>query len=244
MEFTGAPVGFAGPVTEKNIRIIYDISVKDMRNAITGANKKDTHYTGVNPGRDFIINEEADITTARAGDICPACSSAMYEKKGIEVGHIFKLGYKYTEAMNVTVLDETGKVVTPIMGCYGIGVNRTLAAVVEQNNDERGIIWPKSVTPFQVHLIGIAKTDEEAMAIDRIYDILVDSGIDVLYDDRKASPGFKFADADLIGIPLRITAGKGFFANGDLEVKERDKKDLRNVPADMIVEEIRRFYKE
>jgi len=244
VEFTGAPVGFAGPVTEKNIRIIYDISVKDMRNAITGANKKDTHYTGVNPVRDFIIKEEADITTARAGDICPACGSHMYEKKGIEVGHIFKLGYKYTEAMKLTVLDENGKGVTPIMGCYGIGVNRTMAAVVEQNNDERGIIWPKSVTPFHVHFIGIAKTDEETAAIDRIYDTLLDSGIDVLYDDRKASPGFKFADADLIGIPPRITAGKGFFANGELEVKERDKKDLRNVPADMIVEEIRRFYKE
>ncbi|HPS58070.1 MAG TPA: proline--tRNA ligase [Spirochaetota bacterium] len=243
-EFTGAPVGFAGPVTSRDIRIVYDISVKDMNNAITGANKTDTHYSGVNPGRDFKINEEADITTAHAGDICPKCGSALYEKKGIEVGHIFKLGYKYTETMKVTVLDENGKGVTPIMGCYGIGVNRTMAAVVEQNNDERGIIWPKSVAPFQVHFIGIAKTDEETAAIDRIYDKMLDAGIEVLYDDRKASPGFKFADADLIGIPLRITAGKGFFANGELEVKERDKKELQNIPADRIIEEIRRFYTE
>lgn len=241
-EFTGAPVGFAGPVTTRDIRIIYDISVKDMKNAITGANKIDTHYSGVNPGRDFKIREEADITTARAGDICPKCGSAMYEKKGIEVGHIFKLGYKYTEAMKVTVLDENGKGVTPIMGCYGIGVNRTMAAVVEQNNDERGIIWPKSVSPFQVHFIGIAKTDEETAIIDKIYETLLDAGIEVLYDDRKASPGFKFADADLIGIPLRVTAGKGFFANGELEVKERDKKELRNITSESIVEEIRRYY--
>ena len=243
-DFTGAPTGFAGPVTSRDIRIVYDISVKDMHNAITGANKKDLHYTGVNPGRDFAIKEEADITTAREGDICPKCGSPMYVKKGIEVGHIFKLGYKYTEAMKVTVLDENGKEVTPIMGCYGIGVNRTMAAVVEQNNDDRGIIWPKAVTPFQVHLVGIAKSDEENDVIDKIYNSMVDAGIEVLYDDRKASPGFKFADADLIGIPLRVTAGKGFFANGELELKERSKKDIVNIPSERIIDEIKRFYAE
>ncbi len=167
----------------------------------------------------------------------------MYEKKGIEVGHIFKLGYKYTKAMNVTVLDEKGATITPIMGCYGIGVNRTMAAVVEQNNDERGIIWPKSVAPFQVHLIGIAKSDEEISAVDKIYETLLDSGIEVLYDDRKASPGFKFADADLIGIPLRVTAGKGFFANGELEFKERSKKDILNIPAGKLIETVKEYLK-
>ncbi len=241
---TGAPVGFAGPVTKRDIRIVYDVSVKDIANAVAGANKKDTHFSGANPGRDFTIKEEADFTTAREGDICPKCGSPMYVKKGIEVGHIFKLGYKYTEAMKVSVLDESGKGVTPIMGCYGIGVNRTMAAVVEQNNDERGIIWPKSVAPFQVHLVGISKTDEETAAIDAVYEKLLDAGIEVLYDDRKASPGFKFADADLIGIPMRITAGKGFFANGELEVKERNKKEITNVPADSIVDLIRRFYRD
>ncbi|PKL17580.1 MAG: proline--tRNA ligase [Spirochaetae bacterium HGW-Spirochaetae-5] len=163
---TGAPFGFAGPVGIKDARIVFDISVKNMVNAITGANKKDYHLSGVNPVRDFNIKEEADITSARAGDICPKCGSPMYEKKGIEVGHIFKLGYKYTKAMNLTVLDEKGASITPIMGCYGIGVNRTMAAAVEQNNDERGIIWPKSIAPFQVHLIGIAKTDEETAAVE------------------------------------------------------------------------------
>lgn len=240
---TGAPFGFAGPVGIKDTRIVYDISVNDMSNAITGANKKDYHFSGVNPGRDFAVKEAADLTSARAGDICPKCGAPMYEKKGIEVGHIFKLGYKYTKAMNLTVLDEKGEAVTPIMGCYGIGVNRTMAAVVEQCSDERGIIWPKEVTPFQVHLIGISKTDEETKAIDEIYEKLMSAGIDVLYDDRKASPGFKFADADLIGIPLRVTAGKGFFANGELEFKERNKKDLVNIPADKIIDTVKEYYK-
>lgn len=238
---TGAPFGFAGPVGIKDARIVFDISVKNMVNAITGANKKDYHLSGVNPVRDFNIKEEADITSARAGDICPKCGSPMYEKKGIEVGHIFKLGYKYTKAMNLTVLDEKGASITPIMGCYGIGVNRTMAAAVEQNNDERGIIWPKSIAPFQVHLIGIAKTDEETAAVDKIYETLLDAGIEVLYDDRKASPGFKFADADLIGIPLRVTAGKGFFANGELEFKERKSKDILNIPAEKLLDTIKEY---
>ncbi len=237
----GAPFGFAGPVGIKDTRIVFDVSVKNMANAVTGANKKDYHFSGVNPGRDFNIKEESDITSARAGDICPKCGSAMYEKKGIEVGHIFKLGYKYTKAMNLTVLDEKGASITPIMGCYGIGVNRTMAAAVEQNNDERGIIWPKAIAPFQVHLIGIAKTDEETAAVDKIYETFLDAGIDVLYDDRKASPGFKFADADLIGIPLRVTAGKGYFANGELEFKERKSKDIQNIPAEKILETIKQY---
>ncbi|MCL1833282.1 MAG: proline--tRNA ligase [Leptospirales bacterium] len=238
-EVTAAPVGFAGPVTEKDIRIIYDISVKDLTGSITGANKKDYHYKSVNPGRDFIIKEEADITTARSGDHCPKCGSVMGEKKGIEVGHIFKLGYKYTKSMNLAVLNEDGKPVTPIMGCYGIGVNRTLAAIVEQNNDERGIIWPKSIAPFKVYLIGIAKSDEETAAADKIYDMLTASGIETIYDDRKASPGFKFADADLIGIPIRVTVGKKFFTDNEIEIKERDKKDIFYVKGDKLVETIK-----
>jgi len=241
-EFTGAAVGFAGPVTDKKIRIVFDPMIKSIQNAVTGANLTDKHFTGVNAGRDFKINEEADISTARTGDLCPKCGAEMYEKKGIEVGHIFKLGYKYTEAMKVKVLDENGKDVTPIMGCYGIGVNRTMAAVVEQNNDERGIIWPKAVAPFDVHLIGIAKKDEEIEAAEEIYGMLIEAGIDVLYDDRKASPGFKFADADLIGIPLRVTIGKSYFEKGMAEVKIRNEKDLTLVARDSLVDEIKKFY--
>jgi prolyl-tRNA synthetase len=223
---TGAPVGFAGPVIDTDIRIVYDKWVKEMENCITGANEVDTHLTGVNPGRDFEIREEADITSAEENDPCPSCGEPMYVKKGIEVGHIFKLGYKYTKSMKVTVQGQDGKDLVPIMGCYGIGVNRTMSAIVEQHNDERGIIWPKSVAPFEVHLVGIAKSEEEVRKVDEVYEELLNAGFDVLYDDRSASPGFKFADADLIGIPVRVVVGKSFFKNGEIEVKERPMKDF------------------
>ncbi|MCL2025238.1 MAG: proline--tRNA ligase [Leptospirales bacterium] len=221
VKVTGAPVGFAGPVGSPGIRTVFDVSVRDTFNAVTGANKKDVHYSGVNPGRDFEIQEEADITSAMAGDACPLCANAMNEKKGIEVGHIFKLGYMYTKAMNVSVLDETGKSITPIMGCYGIGVNRTLASVIEQHNDEHGIIWPAAISPFDIHLVGLGKTTEEASLVDEIYNFLNEKGYETLYDDRKTSPGIKFADADLLGMPVRITAGKTFFKDGEIELKSR-----------------------
>lgn len=228
-EVTGAPVGFAGPVTDKKILKIFDVSVQDVVNGITGANEKDRHYTGVQPGRDFKIEKEADITSAIEGDRCPKCGAEMYVKKGIEVGHIFKLGYKYTKSMEVSVLDEQGKAVTPIMGCYGIGVNRTMAAVVEQHFDERGILWPREVTPFDLHLVGLGKDANEITQVDEIYAELIANGYDVLYDDRKASPGFKFADADLIGIPLRITVGKSYFNNGEIEIKLRSEKEIQKI---------------
>ncbi|TAL37180.1 MAG: proline--tRNA ligase [Spirochaetes bacterium] len=234
-EVTGAPVGFAGPVSKRTVRMIFDTGVAGIANAITGANEVDRHYAGVNPGRDFKIAEQTDITSARKGDACPRCSTAMDEKKGIEVGHIFKLGYKYTKSMELTVLDERGKAVHPIMGCYGIGVNRTMAAIVEQHYDGKGIIWPITVAPFQVHLVGIAKTEDEARAVDEIYDTLCHAGIEVLYDDRKASPGVKFADADLIGIPIRITAGKGFFQSGEVEIKLRRSTEVAKQPVGGLV---------
>jgi len=236
---TSAPVGFAGPVNNFNVRTIFDRAVKDAANAITGANKKDIHFTGVNPGRDFEIKEDADIVTAVAGDACPNCGKALYEKKGIEVGHIFKLGYKYTKAMGVTVLDSNGKAVTPIMGCYGIGVTRTLAAIVEQHSDEKGIIWPAAIAPFQVHLVGISKTAEEIEKIENIYKMISDLGYDVLYDDRKLSPGIKFADADLIGLPVRITAGKTYFESGKLEVKNRKTGAMLQVAIEDLPQTIR-----
>lgn len=228
-EVTGAPVGFAGPVTDRKIRMVFDTSLKGITNGITGANKKDTHFTGVNPGRDFTITEEADITIAEEGDLCPQCGKAMITRKGIEVGHIFKLGYKYSKSMSLTVLDRNGKAVHPIMGCYGIGVNRTMAAVVEQHHDDKGIVWPMTITPFQVCIVGIAKSDEETAAVDEIYSMMKDAGIEVLLDDRKVSPGFKFADAELIGIPVRITVGKNYFNNNELEIKMRRTGESENV---------------
>jgi len=234
-EVTGAPVGFAGPVTEKDIRIIFDLSIRGVSNGITGANKKDVHFDGVNPGRDFIIQEEADITCAEPGDACPRCGAALSSKKGIEVGHIFKLGYKYTKAMGVTVLNENGVAVTPIMGCYGIGVNRTMAAVVEQHHDDKGIVWPASVAPFQVHIVSLGKSDKEIAAADEIYELLRQAEFDVLYDDRRSSPGVKFADADLIGIPVRVTVGKHYFQSGEVEVKHRRSGDMIRVGKDGMV---------
>ncbi len=238
-EVTGAPVGFAGPVTKKNIRIIFDISVKGVVNGITGANKKDVHFDNVNPGRDFTIKEEADITCAEEGDPCPKCGAAMYVKKGIEVGHIFKLGYKYTKSMNVKVDNEQGVEVTPIMGCYGIGVNRTMAAVVEQHNDDKGIIWPAALAPFDIHLVGLGKADDEIKQTDAIYDLLTNNGFEVLYDDRKASPGVKFADADLVGLPVRITIGKTYFQTGEAEVKLRKGGDVLKVKKEDLAVKVR-----
>ena len=235
-EVTGAAVGFAGPVNKFNIRTVYDIDIKNIINAITGANKADTHYKNVNPGRDFQIKDRADITVAGEGDLCPKCKKAMIVKRGIEVGHIFKLGYKYTKSMNFTVLNENSKEIHPIMGCYGIGVNRTIATIIEQNNDERGIIWPITVAPFHVHLVSLAKNDIEIKAAEEIYSSILKSGIEVLYDDRKASPGFKFADADLVGIPVRITIGKSYFSNKEIEVKLRTSKDIKKVSIDSLLE--------
>ena len=243
-EVTGAPVGFAGPVTNKKIRIIGDLSVSSVVNGITGANKKDVHFDGVNPGRDFIIKEAADITSAEEGDACPKCGKKMYMKKGIEVGHIFKLGYKYTKTMSVSVLNENGQEVTPIMGCYGIGINRTMAAIVEQHNDDKGIIWPLSVAPFEVHLIGLGKSDVEIKDTDSIYDMLCKKGLDVLYDDRASSPGFKFADADLIGIPVRVTIGKNYFKTGDAEVKMRKGSEILKIKKDNLAEKIKELQRE
>lgn len=237
-EVTGAPVGFAGPILRegKTIRIIFDTQVKHIVNGITGANEKDKHYKGVNPGRDFVIKEEADITRVVAGDKCPHCGYPLKEKKGIEVGHIFKLGYKYTKSMNVTVLDQNGKAITPIMGCYGIGVNRTMAAVIEQHHDQRGIIWPMSVAPFHVHCVSLAKNEAEEAMADEVYSMLLKAGIEVLYDDRKASPGYKFGDADLIGIPIRITLGKAFFGDSSsIEVKLRNQDEKVIIAKDSII---------
>ncbi len=242
-DITGAPTGFAGPVLDRKIKIFCDLSVRFMTNGITGANKKDYHLKNVNPGRDFPIQYEGDISSAEKGDPCPKCGTGLDLTRGIEVGHIFKLGDKYTKSMGMTVLDEQGKEVTPIMGCYGIGVNRTLAAIVEQHNDERGIIWPESVSPYQVHLVGIAKSEEEWKRVDSVYDELVKAGLNVLYDDRQVSPGIKFADADLMGVPWRVTAGKTFFSEDKVEIKARREKDFTAVSAPLLVEELDRLFR-
>jgi prolyl-tRNA synthetase len=205
---TGAPVGFAGPVgLSDGLTIVADETVSAMTNAVTGALAKDTHYRNVAFGRDFEPALIADIRTVVAGDRCPLCGGELYEKKGNELGHIFKLGYKYTKAMKVNFLDEDGKSRTPLMGCYGIGLDRTLAAVIEEHHDEAGIIWPVSLAPFEALVVPVKYEGAAGEAADKLYAELRDLGVDTLLDDRSERAGVKFNDADLTGIPFRIVIG-------------------------------------
>jgi prolyl-tRNA synthetase len=233
-KLTGAEVGFAGPVGLQ-ARVIADQAVTVMHNAATGANKTDYHLTGVNPGRDFEITESADIRYVVEGDRAPDGSPLRFDKC-IEVGHVFKLGTKYTKSMKAHVLDENGKSVPMIMGCYGIGLNRIMASAVEAGHDDAGICWPTSIAPFTVLIAALDVRDENVMAnANRLHDELESRGIEVLLDDRDARPGFKFKDADLIGIPLRITVGKRGLAEGVVEVKRRTEDEVIRVAPDEAV---------
>jgi prolyl-tRNA synthetase len=218
---TGAPVGFAGPVGLE-IPVLADLEVGLLADYVVGANEKDYHYTGVNHGRDFQITRFADLRQAVAGDSCPRCDGKLEVWRGIEVGHVFKLGTKYSEKMGATVLDEQGQERTLVMGCYGIGVGRTVAAAIEQNHDENGIIWPMPIAPFQVLITVLNPNDAEVRnAGDSLYQELLDLGVEVLLDDRDERPGSKFKDADLIGIPLRVTVGSRGLKEGNLELQQR-----------------------
>lgn len=226
---TGAVVGFAGPVTLSTVPVIADETVMMMHDCVTGGLKKDVHFEHVEPGRDFTPYMTADVRTVVAGDKCPNCGDTFYSKKGNELGHIFKLGYKYTKTMNVTYLDENGKQQIPTMGCYGIGVDRALASIIEEHHDDNGIIWPMSVAPYQVAVVPVkfdGAMKEKAL---EIYDQLMKSGIEVLLDDRNERPGVKFKDIDLLGIPVRIVVGDKNLPN--VEIKCRNSADVMLVPA-------------
>jgi len=223
-EFTHAEVGFAGPVG-LDIPIICDNEVQSMSNFVVGANETDYHYENVNMS-DFTPEKIADLRTITDDDCCPRCGKPVSTTRGVEVGHIFKLGTKYTEALDCTCLDENGVAQKIIMGCYGIGINRTLAAVIEQHNDENGIIWPVSVAPYQAIVVPVNCANEEQMAVaEEIYNKLKSRGIDALLDDRDERPGVKFKDADLIGIPVRITVGKKV-GDGLVEYKLRKEETI------------------
>lgn len=216
----GANPGSLGPIHNKDIKIIADNFVKDLNNIVVGANEDGYHYINANVERDFNIDEYGDFRFILEGEPLSDGSGNAKFAEGIEVGQVFKLGTKYSEAMNAKFLDNQGKAQPLIMGCYGIGVSRTLSAIVEQNNDENGIIWPKSVTPFDLHLITINPKKEEQLELgDKLYSEL-QSKYDVLYDDRKERAGVKFNDADLIGLPIRIVVGKNA-SEGIVEVKVR-----------------------
>ena len=225
---TDAPVGFAGPVKLTKAPVIADKSVMTMHDSVTGGLKKDVHFIHVEPNRDFTPFMVADVRTVKPGDKCPDCGAEFYTKKGNELGHIFKLGDKYTKSMNVTYLDENGKQQTPIMGCYGIGVDRTLASIIEEHHDENGIVWTMTTAPYQVAIVPVKYDGVMKETSDKLYKELSDAGIEVLLDDRNERPGVKFKDMDLIGIPVRIVVGEKNLPN--VEIKMRNQSEANLVP--------------
>ncbi len=220
-ELTGAPSGFAGPV-ELDMRILADYSVRRIASGATGANERDAHLVDVVPGRDFRPEGYADLRLVEEGDRCPRCSGPLHFSRGIEVGHVFRLGTKYSKALSATYLDGSGKERPIVMGCYGIGVGRTAAAAVEQHHDADGIRWPVSIAPFELAVLPLnPRHSELAETAERVGAELSAGGVDVLFDDRDERPGIKFKDADLVGMPVRITFGEKNFAEGFAEIRDR-----------------------
>jgi prolyl-tRNA synthetase len=229
---TGADVGFAGPVGIKGTRIIADREVQGMANFVVGGNKTDAHYVNANIGRDFEVSEYADLRIASKGDPCPRCEGTLSVSRGIELGHIFKLGTRYSDVMNAKFLDDQGQEQPFIMGCYGMGVSRMLAAIPEASNDADGMIWPISVAPFEVEVLLLNPDDEtQCAAATRLYEELQQAGVEVLLDERDERPGVKFKDADLMGVPIQVVAGK-FAAEGKVEVRLRTSRDKEQVSLD------------
>ncbi len=226
---TKLPVGYLGPVGLP-IKVVADQEVLRMYNAVCGANEKQYHLTGVQPDRDFTPAMTGDLRQITPADACPSCGGQLKLTEGIEVGHIFKLGTAYSEAMNATFQDSDGQQQSFVMGCYGIGVSRVVAAAIEQNHDQNGIIFPLPLAPFQVILLNLGVNDEKiTAAAEQLYEELKATGLEVLYDDRDERPGSKFKDADLIGIPFRVTVGKTFEKEGKVEVRTRRQGEIQTV---------------
>jgi prolyl-tRNA synthetase len=234
---TGAPVGFAGPVgLAKSVRIVADVSLTGVTRFACGANKADAHLVGVTVGRDLELGELHDLTLAVDGDPSPTGDGKLEMFRGIEVGHIFKLGTRYSEPMGCTFTDDAGADHPMIMGCYGLGIGRTVAAAIEQNHDANGIIWPRPLAPFEVLLVALNPQDEAVRTeAERIYGELAGRGVDVLYDDRDERPGVKFNDADLIGVPVRVVVGARSLAEGKVELSlRRDREKVLVAPAEAV----------
>ena len=239
---TKAEVGFAGPMN-LGIEVYADNEIKNMHSFVTGANETGYHFVNVEPGRDFEVTGYADLRQITNGDICPKCGKEINTFNGIEVGHIFKLGTKYSKALDLTFINEAGEKVPVIMGCYGIGVNRCLAAVIEQHSDENGIIWPVSIAPYHVSVIPVNVNNEAQKALaEKIYNTLIENGIEAILDDRDERPGVKFKDSELVGIPLRITVGKKAEENV-VEYKVRGAESFEEKSADEAVEAAISFIK-
>ncbi len=243
-ELLGCTVGSIGPVKLPiNVKVIADNAIKSIRNGVAGANEDGFHYMNVNPERDFAINTYEDIRFIQVGDPSPDGQGVIKFAEGIEVGHIFKLGTTYSEKMNALYLDEQGKTQPFIMGCYGIGVSRILAAVAEQFQDEKGFVWPKQLAPYDVHLVPVNTKDEAQVQLaDELYGLLKSYRYDVLYDDRAERAGVKFADADLIGLPVRVTVGKKA-AEGLVEVKFRESGETFEWAKEEVIDRLNEFFR-
>ena len=232
---TGAPVGFAGPIG-LSLRLIADSALRGLAGAVAGANEGDHHVVGLDQGRDLPNLEFADLRVARAGDGCPRCEGTLESHRGIEVGNIFYLGTKYSEPMGATYLDGEGQERAMVMGCYGIGITRTAAAAIEQHHDANGILWPVSIAPAHVHLVPVNVKDERLAGVaEKLYAELRAAGVEVLIDDREERPGVKFKDADLIGLPLRITVGAKSLDRGNVEWKPRREAAAVEIPLAEVV---------
>ena len=228
----GLVAGYASPIDVKGVTVVVDDSVASTTNLIAGANKPGYHLKNMNYPRDFKADVVADISLARDGMTCVHCGGTLTEKRGIEVGNIFKLGTKYSEAMNATYLSQKGRPQLLFMGCYGIGIGRLLASIVEANHDEEGIIWPPAVAPYQIHLMHIGKGDEVRQRAEALYTDLRAQGYEVLYDDRQESPGVKFNEADLLGMPLRLTISQRTLETDSVEIKRRTEREKDFVKLD------------
>ena len=234
-ETTGAPVGFAGPVGLQRVRIVADHAVKALSNFVVGGNEADTHYLDANWERDFAVERFADLRNAQAGDMAPGGTGVLKVAKGIEVGHVFMLGTKYSQSMKATFLDPQGQEQLAVMGCYGIGIGRTAASSIEQNHDAKGIIWPVPIAPFHVHLLPLSQSAQVTQAAQSLYGSLTEAGIEVLWDDRDERAGVKFNDADLIGAPYQLVIGEKGLAQGTVELKERKTGEVKRIAPEVVL---------
>ncbi|MBM7579893.1 proline--tRNA ligase [Jeotgalibacillus terrae] len=245
MQYTGVKPGSIGPVgLSEEVTVIADNAVEAMGDIVAGANKEGVHYKHLQAGRDFEVSQYADIRVVVEGDPSPDGNGTIKFARGIEVGHVFKLGTVYSEPMNATILDENGRSNPMIMGCYGIGVSRTLAAMAEQFNDENGLIWPGNIAPYDVHLIAVNMKDEtQSQTAEELYKLLTDYRYDVLLDDRKERAGVKFADSDLMGLPVRITVGKRA-SEGIVEIKIRSNGESYEVQKEELTDKLQEIFRQ
>jgi prolyl-tRNA synthetase len=235
----GLAQGYMSPVGVEGVFVVADDSLSTGRAYVAGANEDGFHLTGVVPGRDFKIDSVADIATARRGDPCPVCGGSLTVKRGVEVGNTFKLGKRYSIPMKAMYRDENGELKPLVMGCYGMGVGRLLACVIEANHDDKGIIWPMTVAPYHVHLLGLGTSQETKSVAEEVYDRLLSEGIEVLYDDRDESAGVKFNDADLLGMPIRVTVSARSLKRGGAEVKLRRLSESEIVALDELPDRLK-----